>query len=248
MKLHFSGTDNTRYMGNLYQNYNNSDINLLVAFPYKRSLMGNDPKSFKHFIADSGAFTAMNTGKKIDSKFIDQYIEWIVENGIQHYIEMDLDEIIGVQKTAEIRKYIEDSVGIKSIQTWHKERGLNGWIEMCESCDYIAISMSRKTNVSRWIYEQKFKPLETLMHYAYKNKTKVHALGCTNFNVLKRFHFYSCDSSSFTSGSRYGTIYNWEGDHLQQYSSKNKRLDYGKIQLQNVKAFKEAMDYAEKYL
>lgn len=105
--------------------------NCLTSFQYKECLRGFKPQDFKNFMADSGAFTAMNAGKKIDAKYIDDYIAWIKANDIKNFVEMDLDEIIGYDKTLEIRKYIEHETNALPIPVWHFERGEQGWKEMC---------------------------------------------------------------------------------------------------------------------
>ena len=48
-------------VGDFYTKFPKSELNILTSFEYKTSLMGNDVREFNHFIADSGAFTAMAT-------------------------------------------------------------------------------------------------------------------------------------------------------------------------------------------
>jgi hypothetical protein len=66
-------------VGDFYTKFPKKELNILTSFEYKSSLMGNDVREFNHFIADSGAFTAMASGKKIDDSYIDSYIEWMTE-------------------------------------------------------------------------------------------------------------------------------------------------------------------------
>lgn len=226
-----------------------SKTNVLCSFQYKKAMEGFTAGSCGRFMADSGAFTAMNSGIDIDSKYIDQYIDWINNWNIQDFIEMDLDEIIGVQETSDIRKYIERKTGKKPIPCWHLERGSQGWIDMCEKYPYVAISLSRQTKVSKWLQNNQFRPITWLLKEARKKDCKVHALGCNDFDLLKRHKFYSADSSTHTLGARFGHILQFKDGKLQninrnrQYKVKGPGAD-----TVNIKAMIEVMKYAEVYL
>ena len=91
----------------ILQNYNPEDLNVLTSFQYKAAIKDIAPSKFRHFMADSGAFTAMNAGIEISGNYIDQYIAWVKKFRIKNYIEMDLDEIVGYEEVKKIRNYIE---------------------------------------------------------------------------------------------------------------------------------------------
>lgn len=62
------------------------------------------------FMLDSGAFTFMNSGKKVHWKtYVDEYIEFINKYDIQHFIELDLYGVIGVEKNREDKKIYRTS-------------------------------------------------------------------------------------------------------------------------------------------
>lgn len=223
--------------------------NCLTSFQYKEAMKGKRPNDFKNFIADSGAFTAMNAGKQIDQKYIDDYIKWINDFDIKNFIEMDLDEIIGFQETIKIRNYIERQTGKKPIPCWHFERGEKGWIDMCKQYDYVSISLSRATKTSKWLMSYKFEPLKWFMKIANQNGAKVHALGCNDLTLLKKYHFYSADSSVHSVGGRFGNVLYFKDGKLQNVNrQKAKRIDRKKVDINNVKVMMEVMRYAEKYL
>lgn len=223
------------------------NVNILCSFQYRKGMCDFLPKHCKNFMADSGAFTAMNAGLEIDTKYIDNYIKWIIDNEIQHYIEMDLDEIVGVDETKAIRNYIENAVGIKSIPCFHLERGKQGWIEMCEQYDYIAISLSRMTKISKWLQKNKFLPLNWFMNQAKITRTKVHGLGCNDFGLMRKYHFYSCDCSTHTQGSRYGRVFDFRNGKLVDINKQKKyKVNGDAADRQNIKAVIEVMKYAER--
>ena len=45
---------------------------------------------------------------------------------------------------------------------------------------------------------------------------KIHLLGCTQQNLMEQKGYYSCDSTSWMSGARYGTSSFFNGSKLQQ--------------------------------
>lgn len=146
-------------VGDFYTKFPKKELNILTSFEYKSSLMGNDVREFNHFIADSGAFTAMASGKKIDDSYIDSYIEWIKGAHIDHFIEMDIDEIVGIDKVKQIRNRIERATGKQSIPVWHLGRKKEGWLDMVKNYPYVALSLSGFTASSKWLKANDWKPL-----------------------------------------------------------------------------------------
>jgi len=207
------------------------------------------PSDCKNFIADSGAFTAMNAGKHIDLEYVDAYINWINANDINHFIEMDLDEVIGYDKTLDIRKRIESRTGKQVIPCWHIQRGADGWKKMCDEYPYVAISLSRLTNTSKWLVKHKFEPLKFFLKEANKRGTKVHALGCNDLKLLKQYHFTSADSSSHTLGARYGRVMWFHNGEIKDLNkTKKMKAKAHECNDQNIKTMIEVMRYAETHL
>lgn len=249
MIYYLSCSDGRGNCDDVLQWFTQEQCNILVSFAYKKNLKNRDVNKFKNFMADSGAFTAMNAGKKIDEQYINDYIDWIKTNKIKNYIEMDLDQIVGYDQTVKIRNKIEKEVGYQSIPVWHKERGADGWKRMCDEYDYVAISLSRMTDSSRWLMANNFEPLKWFMSEANKRNCKVHALGCNSIDLLSRFHFYSCDSSTHTLGARFGTVLQFENGKIKAYTNKSKfMLDYDKLNEHNVKQMMRMVKYAEQNL
>lgn len=224
-------------------------LNILCSFEYRASMKQYKPCHCRNFMADSGAFTAMNAGKKISMDYVDSYIKWINDNDIHHFIEMDLDEVIGYEATLDIRKRIETKTGKKVMPCWHLQRGADGWKRMCDEYPYVAISLSRLTNTSKWLVKNKFAPLRFFLHEANKRGAKVHALGCNDLNLLRQYHFFSADSSTHTLGNRYGNILYFNNGVLQQVNKQRKyRIDKNKADTHNIQQMIEVMKYAETHL
>ena len=79
---------------------------------WKDSKVESYLNSCEEFLLDSGAFTFMNSGKKVNWKgYIDSYVEFINKYDIKQFIELDLDHVVGVEETIRIRQYIEEKTG-----------------------------------------------------------------------------------------------------------------------------------------
>lgn len=118
----------------------NADI--LIAYPYIQKCDANMTLITKsrNFILDSGVFTMINSGKRFDiDKYVDEYAEFIREHKIKQYVEMDVDQIYGVEKTRKLRERIENKVGWQSIPVWHTICGKESFEQDCRDYNYIAL-------------------------------------------------------------------------------------------------------------
>jgi len=161
------------------------------------------------YILDSGAFTFIMSKKKknIDiDKFTDRYIKFINKHDIKLFFEMDVDKVYGYEKVKDLRRKIEEGTGKKSIPVFHMSRGLKDWKDMCENYNYIALGIAGKD----FTYTD-YKAFNVFVRYAKGKGVKVHGLGITGMTVLSQVPFYSVDSSSWTAGNRYKTIFKFDG-------------------------------------
>lgn len=210
-------------------------------------------KKAKLFLLDSGAFSFLNnnkSGKKVDwQKYIDDYCDFIIQNEVKYFFELDIDAIVGYEKVKEIRKYIESRVGRKCIPVWHKERGKEDFIQMCKDYDYVAIGGLVGMGYSKkyWKYFTWF--IKTAHEYG----AKIHALGFTALTGLQKYHFDTVDSTSWKSGNRFGTLYKFkDGKMLKIDKQPNKRLvsgdRYSEVEKFVLEEWIKFQEYADKYL
>lgn len=175
--------------------------------------MAKNPNT-KGYLVDSGAFSFV-TGKKQKSwdewlRYCDEYADFVRETKSQNYFEMDVDDILGIEKVEIMRKRIEKRVGWQSIPVWHIKRGWGYFEKMCGEYPYVAIGGYAK-NIDASAINKTF---HYFINYAHKVGVQIHGLGFTNLGQLKSLPFDSVDSTSWLAGARYGKVYQISGNTL----------------------------------
>ena len=189
-------------------------IYALSSFFYARSKEAYDEliPYFKDFLLDSGAFTfiqSQNQHQDWDG-YLEEYAEYINRLDIKKYFELDIDAVVGYEKVKEFRARLEKATNRPCIPVWHKSRGKEEFLRLCEEYSTVAVGGI----AVKHIRQDEYKYFPWLISEAHKRGCQLHALGFTNLEMLKRFHFDSVDSTSWTSGGRYGTTYRFNGRGL----------------------------------
>jgi hypothetical protein len=232
----------------------NSKVYRLDSMIYAVKQKNIDFTTYKDFILDSGAFTFMKTvGRMNWEHFADSYADFILQQNVRHYIELDLDYVIGVEESRKLRKRIENRVRMPSIPCWHLARGKQEWIDMVKHYNYVSISVSGSDFIptSSWLKYHKYKPLTWFLEVAKDNGCNVHGLGFTKTTMLERFKFYSVDSTSWVKQSAYGTVVRFNGRTIEiakKGDPKTQRGKYIMIREHNFKEWRKFQDYAESNL
>jgi len=184
-------------------------LNLLTSYHYFRDanlddlvqehLAGIDVDIF----ADSGAFSAWTQGKRID---LDDYAAWLRKWSHRFTCAATLDVIgdpgASYAQTTKLRSLIDRSLDV--LPTFHFSGAssfdpLKRYID--EGYTYIAlgglVGAKNRALASAWIARCfQVKP----------DHVRFHGFGVTAWRTLNAFAWYSVDSSSWTSGFRYGTL------------------------------------------
>lgn len=185
------------------------NINILESFYYLRKnaeFMRIVP-NLGSFLLDSGAFTFLNGAHKGSISwdgYVEEYAAFINKHNVDLFFELDIDSIVGLKEVERLRHKLEDLTGKKPIPVWHKSRGKEYFIKMCEQYPYVAIGGIVIKEIPREKYEQAF---PWFIKTAHEHKCKIHGLGYTALANLKRFHFDSVDSTAWLYGNRGGYIY-----------------------------------------
>lgn len=195
-----------------------------------------------NFLLDSGAFTFMNSHKNVSlnelQTYIEAYIAYINENNIKYFFELDIDVIVGYKKVKEIRDYIEQKTGKRSIPVWHLNRGLEDYIETCKKYNYIAIGGLAFKEIQRKDWHK----LNKFIKIAHNYNTKVHGLGFTPID-LHKYNFDTVDSTSWKMlAIRGGKLAQFNGKAIttRTIDKHGKKLDIPTMAMYN---FKEWVKY-----
>ena len=221
------------------------ELSILESFYYADEWTEWAIPRLKNFMLDSGAFTFMTSHKgKVDwNDYLRRYADFINKNNVKLFYELDIDSIVGYEKVLEMRKWLELETGKKPIPVWHKSRGKAEFLKMCDEYKYVAIGGI----VSKEISRQEYKFFPWFINEAHKRGAKIHGLGFTNLEGIRKYHFDSVDSTSWTTGNRFGAIYRFNGTTMEKYDKKaGQRLaDSRAVAVNNFNEWVKFQKYAE---
>ena len=223
-------------------------VNILESFYYIDDTIIKFIPYFDNFLLDSGAYTFMANSKNKDinwDEYVEKYAKFINDYDIKLFFELDIDKLVGLKEVERLRNKLEALTKKQCIPVWHKSRGLDYYKKMCKNYDYIAIGGI----VVKEITSKEYKYFTPLLKIAKKNNCKVHGLGFTNLKGLIKYHFYSVDSTAWTTGNRFGAIYKFNGKTLQKYKKpQGMRVKNKETAFNNFIEWIKFSNYADKNL
>jgi len=158
---------------------------------------------------DSGAFTAFTQKTQIN---INKYAIYLQRNKDDVFVYCGLDAIGDAEQTFKNQLFLE-SKGLKPLYTFHVKEDFKYLKWAVERYDYIALGgmvpyAKDEEFLKKWLTQcfEIIKPEKT--------KIKVHGFGLTNFSLIKKFPFYSVDSTSWLSGARFAQCFFWDSRKL----------------------------------
>lgn len=180
------------------------------------------------FMTDSGAFSFMGSAYTDEMEkpefwtdYRKEYIDWCIahKDYIFSMVNLDLDDIVGRDVVFEWnKKYFEpiEHKGIQVIYVAHESDYDKGAISeftyYCKKYRYVGINQTMKKYASKYY--------NIANHY----HTRVHGFAWTEIPILRRFPFFSCDSTSWLTGMRFGTTFIDDGKNFRSLDSKHKYL------------------------
>ena len=188
-------------------------LNILETFYYlqKNKEFPRLISHFGNFLLDSGAFTFMSGAEKVDfDAYVEEYAKFILKWNIKHFFELDIDSVVGLKEVERLRLKLQSLTGQKPIPVWHKSRGKEYFIKMCENYPYVAIGGIVTKEIPTKLYEKLF-PL--FINTAHKHGCKIHGLGYTNIKGLHKYHFDSVDSTAWLYGNMSGSVYKFDANN-----------------------------------
>jgi len=246
MKIYFAGLHGENTRANLNNDFAQK-IYVLESYHYFHDWMIPYVKNYWNFLLDSGAFTFLaNQKKSVDwDAYVNGYAEFINKLDCNLFFELDIDPIIGLKNVEKLRKTLEQKTQKKCIPVWHKSRGLSYFEDMCKEYDYVAIGGI----VTKEIAKNEYPIFHKLLQIAYENKTKVHGLGFTSLELLKKYKFHSVDSTSWIYGNRGGFLYKFNGSTFDKITvPQGKRLKGKKVAIHNFQEWVKFQKYADRNL
>ena len=227
-------------------------INILESFYYLRK---NEEfmtlvKHFGSFLLDSGAFTFMSGSHKGGinwDEYVEEYAAFINRWNVQLFFELDIDSVVGLTEVERLREKLEALTGKKPIPVWHRNRGKEYFIKMCENYPYVALGGIVTKEIDRKKYETAF---PWFIKTAHDHKCKIHGLGYTTVANLKKYHFDSVDSTAWLYGNRGGYLYkfNPRTGLLEQLDKEGCRLKSREGAVNNFNEWVKFGKYAEIHL
>lgn len=166
---------------------------------------------------------------------------------VQYFGSFLLDSVVGLAEVERLRYKLETLTGKKPIPVWHKNRGKEYFIRMCEEYPYVAIGGIVTKEIPRKIYKKAF---PWFIKTAHEHKCKIHGLGYTTIANLKKYHFDSVDSTAWLHGNRGGYLYkfNPKTGLMEKMSKDSCRLKSREGDVNNFNEWVKFGKYAEKFL
>ena len=217
---------------------------LLESFVYfqewQRRLINDD------FLLDSGAFTFLKKNSAVDwEEYVRRYAEFINENKIKLFFELDIDAIVGIEGVERLRALLERLTARQCIPVWHKGRGKDYFLQMVREYPYIAIGGLATKEIPHSEYDS----LPWFIDKAHEQGCKIHGLGFTSIKLLAKYRFDSVDSSTWINGRRFGIVFEYKDGQMIKHSRKEMQIDdYKKADVHNLREWIKFQRYAEQCL
>ena len=229
-KIYFAGAEHEQFRQ--YLDKHNIKHRLFSYFYIKEKNIKLKATDF----LDSGAFSAMNSGKKID---LDKYIAYIKKHKIKLYANLD---VIGNAKASlKNLNYMIDK-GLTPIPVFHINEDFKYLEEYCKNFTYIALGGLAQLRIKRLCDNW----LKKCFNIINKYKTKVHGFAVTSSYYIKRFPFYSVDSTTWLGGNKFGTFFQFTKGEMTVKDIKTKR-NWKKLLDWNLSQWKNFANYMEGY-
>lgn len=193
MIIYFAGVNgNTK---DLYIAVKNGCKHLMLSYFQKEYYPKKQIDRFRklglHLFLDSGAFSAWSKKIQID---INDYISYIKENFIGKYIVLD---IIGDPEQTYWNLQYMKSKNLYPVPVYHMDDDIK-YLEQLINDGYKYICLGGSANRRRQSREEFF-------DMCFENHPNIyfHGLGMTDTNLMKKYNWYSVDSTTWLSGRKY---------------------------------------------
>jgi len=183
-----------------------------------------------------------------------RYLEDMDKWGFPCFIvEADTHRLLGMDATHRLRELFKP-LGSRVMYVWHRPEGLDGLIKLAKEKDYIGIGFpelrliasgggstaGHSEKVNRMCMD-----LLKRVHEACGDKPpRIHLLGCTIERMMETRLAWSCDSTSWLSGIRFGQVRIWTHTGFESVGIRSPK--FLKFRQLAMDTFPLAVDYANK--
>jgi len=177
-------------------------------------------KEFDYYMLDSGGYSARVRGIEISVK---KYAEFLNKHKIKYAFNLDT---ASVPETLKNQKYLEDNTETYIIPIYHTSDWLDPQYrdlieKYTKSYPFIGLGGMAGVGLDRQTH---LKFLDYCFSYT-KDKVKVHGLGMTSNSLLKRYPFFSVDSTSWQRSARFATSRVYSNDMAKVRARKRHFLE-----------------------
>ena len=177
--------------------------------------------------------------------YIEKYANFINENDIKHFCELDIDSVVGFDKVLKYRKRLEQLTNKQCIPVWHKPRGIEEYKKDCAEYEYVAIG----GYVIKELKISDYAAFPSMIKYAHDNNARVHCLGFTSTTRLKDYRFDSVDSTTWINGARFANVCWFRNNMIEQMHYYGKRcVNVEKLSEHNLREWIKFQKYADEFL
>lgn len=169
-----------------------------------------------HVILDSGLFSylfgqeAGNAWTEADLEaYCTRYLQWVNEVSFEGaLVECDAQLLLGLPAVEKIRRELFKPSGRDVIYVWHWPDGMQKLRDMANEHEYIAIGIpSLKRHIAALKIPHLPRVLVKRLVYEARRanpRVKIHLLGTSALNLVDPQHVFSCDSTSWLAGTKFG--------------------------------------------
>lgn len=176
---------------------------LSYAYASKMDAAAFAPLSHVDLVIDSGAFTALSSGKPINH---DRYMEWLAAHRHRVRFAFALDVIGDWRASARNYDTMTARLGhlMQVVPTWHVGSPFPELDRLCRTTDYVSIGGAVSRFRQQAVLMRQFVQAHKI---ARDHGTRLHGLGITSTAALRKLPWGSVDSSSWAIPKRMPMVY-----------------------------------------
>lgn len=157
---------------------------------------------------DSGGYSARVSGSQVD---IEAYIDCLHQLRPYLNVYANLDTDSPDESNANLHRLL--GAGLRPLPVWHPGWAWSIFEDYCKDFDYVAIGGIVGKQKNTW--KERLAGVVRPVYYAFEHGVRIHLFGVASLPVLQRVPVYSCDSTSWQVGGRFGTLISFKNGRMR---------------------------------